>query len=188
MNAVSRIDQPDFEKKEMADHFVGPGISNWIGNRVIALCNRSFAIVEIIRRFRGRNGVENISTNELLKAISTDHMSIILVDVRSKKEQMVSKILGSISAKEFESDPTRYEDRIVVPYCTVGGRSYLYAKRLVDSGVDCQNYRDGILGWCRAGLPLETPDGRSTTKVNTYWRIFGVPARYEFQKNCTTDT
>jgi hypothetical protein len=132
MNAISRIDQRDFEKKKVADHFVVPGISNWIGNGVISLCNRSFEIVELIRRFFGRSHVENVATSELLEAISMNDMSFILVDVRSKKEQMVSKILGSISAKEFESDPTRYEGKIVIPYCTVGGRSYLYAKRLVD--------------------------------------------------------
>jgi len=31
-------------------------------------------------------------------------------------------------------------------YCTVGGRSYLYARKLVAGSVDAVNYRDGILG------------------------------------------
>ncbi|WP_168567132.1 hypothetical protein [Crateriforma spongiae] len=62
---------------------------------------------------------------------------------------------------------------------TVGGRSYLFARKLVAKGIDAVNYHASILGWCHAGLPLETPDGESTNAVHPYWRIFRVPDQYD---------
>ena len=104
---------------------------------------------------------------------------IILVDVRGEAERSVSRIPGSITADEYESNRRRYADKIIVPYCTVGGRSYLYARRLVEAGTASNNYRASILGWCRSGLPLETADGQPTRRVHPYWRIFSVPDDYE---------
>ncbi|WP_164104381.1 hypothetical protein [Candidatus Laterigemmans baculatus] len=47
------------------------------------------------------------------------------------------------------------------------------------AGIEASNYREGILGWCRAGLPLETDDHQPTNAVHPYWRVFTVPEHYE---------
>ena len=183
IHAFSETDVGDLQNMASKRHFAGAGLSGRLGDSVVALCNRSFHTVEMIRRFFGKARVANMELDELIKAISTSDPSIVLVDVRSRKEQSVSKIPRSISLQELESNLGKYRNKVVVPYCTVGGRSYLYAVKLTKAGIDCQNFRDGILGWCRAGLPLETPDGKPTNNVNTYWRIFHVPDQYTFQKH-----
>ncbi|MGB7327612.1 MAG: hypothetical protein WBD31_22230 [Rubripirellula sp.] len=64
-------------------------------------------------------------------------------------------------------------------YCTLGGRSYLFARKMVAGGVDAANYRDSILRWCRAGLPFESQDEKPTSALHHYWRIFHVPDQHE---------
>ncbi|MGB7328134.1 MAG: rhodanese-like domain-containing protein [Rubripirellula sp.] len=103
----------------------------------------------------------------------------VLVDVRSRAEQDVSRIPGAISQQEYQVGAADLAGRRVVTYCTVGGRSYMFARKLVATGVDASNYRASILGWCRAGLPLESPDGSETNAVHPYWPIFHVPNQYE---------
>ena len=168
-----------------------------LGNLIIRLCDAGFGTIEAVRRRLGRRKVETISTNELVSLLaSQDSLSVlrkresgesndertagrgssmVLLDVRSAAEQAVSKIPSAITQEEYETQASSSPRKPVVVYCTVGGRSYLYARQLVAAGVDAKNYRDGILGWCRAGLPLETLDGQPTTAVHPYWRIFRVP-------------
>jgi len=150
-----------------------------LGDLIIRLCNVAFGSIESLRRWLGRPRVETIATGELCRILAMGDQSMVLLDVRSKSEQAVSKIPGAITQQEYEVDPASFANKNFVVYCTVGGRSYLYARKLVAADVDAKNYRDGILGWCRAELPLETPDGRSTNAVNPYWRIFRVPRQYE---------
>ena len=57
--------------------------------------------------------------------------------------------------------------------------SYLYARRLFAAGTEASYYQHGILGWCRAGLPLESGDCQATNAVHPYWRVFDVPDHYE---------
>ncbi|WP_168567094.1 rhodanese-like domain-containing protein [Crateriforma spongiae] len=150
-----------------------------LGAGIIRLCNFAFAVVESGRCRLGRTPVRTITTNDLVHWLESDERSPVLVDVRSDAELAISRISGAITRKQFESDPRSYSGRPVVAYCTVGGRSYLFAAKLVDSGVDAVNYRDSILGWCNAGLPLVKADGRPTTDVHPYWRLFKVPDSYQ---------
>jgi len=113
--------------------------------------------------------------------MTADASNPVWVDVRSRSEYSVSRIPGAITQGEYEADAGALAGRQVVVHCTIGGRSYLYARKLMAGGVDAVNYRDGILGWCRAGLPLETSDNHLTTAVHPYWRIFHVPEQYEIR-------
>ncbi|WP_197451882.1 rhodanese-like domain-containing protein [Rosistilla carotiformis] len=132
-----------------------------------------------MRRSLGRPAVETISTAALRDALNSSQTPPVLIDVRSDAERAVSRIPGAITQQEFEaSSDEKFAGRRVVTYCTVGGRSYLYACKLAARGIEATNYRDSILGWCRAGLPLESPDGEATDAVHPYWRIFHVPDRY----------
>ena len=92
--------------------------------------------------------------------------------------QSISDLASVFTQADYEADVYSLAGRPVIAYCTVGGRSYWYARKLVAGGIDAVNYRDGILGWCRAELPLETPDKQPTAAVHPYWPIFRVPDRY----------
>ena len=146
-----------------------------LGDFIIRLCDLGFGTIESVRRLLGRPHVETISTAELRSLLASVDQSVVLIDVRGQSEQAVSKIPSAITQREYEADPASCANKKFVVYCTVGGRSYLYARKLVAAGIDAKNYRDGILGWCRAELPLETPDKQDTTLVHPYWRIFRVP-------------
>ncbi len=150
-----------------------------LGDLIIRLCDSGFGTIEATRRLLGRPEVGTITTSELHAALNPDGTPPVLVDVRSDAERAVSRIPGAITQQEYEADAGALASRQVIVYCTVGGRSYLYARKLVATGVDATNYRDGILGWCRDGLPLESPDKHATTAVHPYWRIFRVPDQSE---------
>jgi rhodanese-related sulfurtransferase len=105
--------------------------------------------------------------------------SFVVVDVRSDAEVNVSVIPGAITKSQFEKDRQQYEGRMVIPYCTVGGRSGAYAKKLKSSGVRVKNYEGSILKWIDAELPLVTLDGKPTNRVHTYSDRYKIPAKYE---------
>ncbi len=150
-----------------------------LGDFIIRLCDIGFVAIESARRWLGRSPVHTISTDELRSLVSSNDQSLVLIDVRSQAEQAISQIPGAITQQAYEADPLPFANKQIVVYCTVGGRSYLYARRLVAAGINAKNYRDGILRWCRAELPLATPDGRATNELNPYWRIFRVPEQYK---------
>lgn len=150
-----------------------------LGDLIIRVCDRSFGAIEALRRVFGRSKVETISTLDLENAMKSEKSTPVLVDVRSDSELAVSRIPGAITQHEYEEGVEEFAGRRVVAYCTVGGRSYLFARKLVASGVNASNYRDSILGWCRVGLPLESPGGQPTNEVHPYWRIFHVPDEYD---------
>ncbi|WP_236695964.1 rhodanese-like domain-containing protein [Rhodopirellula islandica] len=103
----------------------------------------------------------------------------VVVDVRSEKETQVSVIPGAITKAMYEKDAAKYRGRLVIPYCTVGGRSGAYAKQLVGKGVKVKNYKGSILKWVDAGLPLVTLEGESTNRVHTYSDRYKIPSKYE---------
>ena len=151
---------------------------------LIATSNCFFACINSIARSLRGHAVADISTEELqtlqagMEGVDESSAVFVLVDVRSEAEYAVSMIPGAITRQQYESDESKYRDRLVIPYCTVGGRSYLYARQLVKSGVQTQNYKPGILGWCHAKLPLVTSSGKHTNRVHVYSSVFKVPIEY----------
>ncbi|TWT49303.1 molybdopterin biosynthesis protein MoeB [Rubripirellula amarantea] len=103
----------------------------------------------------------------------------VVIDVRTEAEVNVSVIPGAITKSQYEKDKQLYAGRLVIPYCTVGGRSGAYAKQLAGDGVKVKNYQGSILKWVDAGLPLVTLDGKPTNRVHTYSKRYRVPAKYE---------
>jgi rhodanese-related sulfurtransferase len=151
---------------------------------LIATSNCFFACINSISRSLRGHSVADISTEELqaLQAGLTGPDDLpavfVLVDVRSEAEYAVSMIPGAITRQQYECDESKYTDRLVIPYCTVGGRSYLYARQLVKAGVQTRNYKPGILGWCQAKLPLVTSRGEDTNRVHVYSSVFNAPVEY----------
>lgn len=139
----------------------------------VTLMAKVFALVDGQR-------VREISAEEICAFQShPEAHSFILVDVRTEAEINVSTIPGAIARDELESSWDDYRDRVVIAYCTIGGRSLIYARRLAHRGVDSRNFKAGIIGWCESGLPLESPLGDETNQVHTHTGLFRVPPTYE---------
>ena len=94
-----------------------------------------------------------------------EHDEVVLVDVRSPKEQAISVIPGSVTADEVTGNPAAYAARTLVAYCTIGHRSGLFAKKLQAEGLRIYNLKGAILAWTHAGGDLES-DGRPTRRVH----------------------
>lgn len=139
--------------------------------------------------------VETISTDDLKNALfgkqaptasraeglaaDGSQGNFVVVDVRTKSEVDVSVIPGAITMADYEKNPSKYRGKTVIPYCTVGGRSGAYAKKLAAKGVPVKNYSGSILEWVRADLPLVTLDGQSTRRVHTYSGKYQIPKTYQ---------
>lgn len=128
----------------------------------------------------GRTTVSTISLEELQDLMNADDDSEwVLVDVREPVETSVSVIPGAVTKEHFEAHREKYREHRVVAYCTLGGRSYFYARRQRKIGFAAENFQASILGWCRSNGQLARPDGEATNQVHTYSRVFRVPDRYE---------
>ena len=124
--------------------------------------------------------VPDIDPGEIMSA--TNRESVILVDVRDKKEQAVSMIPGAITQTQFEKDREGYKGQTVVTYCTIGYRAGLYAKRLRKQGWKALNLTGSILGWVHAGGHVEH-NGVITNRVHVYGKKWDLlPEGYESVK------
>lgn len=92
----------------------------------------------------------------------------ILVDIRSDKEQNVSRIKSAISQREYEENLTKYRDKIPLAYDTLGQRSILWVSEKRAQGIEAYNLHGGILAWAHAGGEFENPNGDPTKKVHVY--------------------
>ncbi len=118
-------------------------------------------------------GVPELTPDELRQLQS--QQEILIVDVRTPDEQVVSMIPGAITASEFEGNRQAYQGATVVTYCTIGGRSGRFAKGLVDAGVKAFNLRGAILAWTHAGGELVDTEG-PTRRVHVHGRKFDLTA------------
>lgn len=121
-------------------------------------------------------------TTEQLQAIIADHNSrddFLIVDVRDKVETDVSLIPGAITKTEFENQIDVYRGKSIIAYCTVGYRSGIYAKQLIDNGWAAKNYTGSILDWCSHQLPVVTPQGNRTDQVHTYSSNYALASGYQ---------
>ena len=101
--------------------------------------------------------------------------NVVLVDVRTPAEQVVSMIPGAITAGDYESNRESYAGSTVVTYCTIGGRSGRYANDLLAAGVKAYNLRGAILAWTHAGGELIDTEG-PTKRVHVHGRKFALTA------------
>lgn len=132
--------------------------------------------------FGSKAEVTEISVDQLQKLKLHEEKQdspYVLVDVRSEEESAVSLIPGAITKADFEKQRERYAGRTVIAYCTSGYRSERYARELMEQDVKVMNFKGSILGWCRSGLPLVTPEKEPTNRVHTYSSRNRVPAKYE---------
>lgn len=103
----------------------------------------------------------------------------VFIDVRTKAERSVSRIPGALPADEFSQNRQSFRDKLVIPYCTIGYRSGLFAKRLQEDGFRVRNLAGGILAWTHAGLSVEC-NGTETNRIHVYgarWNL--LPQDYQ---------
>ncbi len=107
--------------------------------------------------------VPEISAEDLLPRIGDD--DLIVVDVREAHEREVSMLPGAITSQQYEQDPSAYQGKTIVTYCTIGHRSGLYAQKLHATGCDVLNLKGAILAWTHVGGELFDAIG-STKRVH----------------------
>ena len=140
--------------------------------------------IRIWRRFSslfGKPVVPTITTEELAVLVQSpdSEQRFVLVDARAPAEWNVSVIPGALTSEDFESRTEEFRECQVIAYCTIGGRSLVFAQKWAARGFDAANYQDSIVGWCQAGLSLATMDGESTNRVHTWSSAFEVPESYD---------
>ena len=146
---------------------------------LVVLANTFFATWNGLLRLCGKATVAEIDVDELRLLLDDPAAHIVLVDVRETAETDVSVIPGALTKEQFEANIDQYRGAQVVAYCTVGGRSFLYARDLQNRGFRAANFKASIIGWCEAGGELTGPTGEPTRRVHTYSAAFSVPADYE---------
>lgn len=158
---------------------------------VLWLCLDGFANAQLFRWGPEIKEISALELHELMvteaqrtkQPAATDNAArkpeFVVVDVREPSEYRVSMIPGAITKAQFENDLRSYAGTTVIAYCTVGGRSAQYAKQLAAKGVKVLNFKESIIGWCNAKLPLVTVDGNTTNQVHVYNSRYRVPAEYQ---------
>lgn len=122
-------------------------------------------------------GVRDISAEEAMKHYREG--TVIFVDEREPEEQAVSMLPGAIESEEFLSNPSRYNEKLVVGYCTISYRSGILARRLQKKGITMVNLRGGILAWLHAGGKVYR-DGRAVIEVHVYGKKWNLaPSSYQ---------
>lgn len=123
------------------------------------------------------SSVADISAEEVLKL---DDEQIVLVDLRSSREQKISMIAGAITKEEFEKNINKYKMKKIILYCTIGNRSGQYALKLKEKGIKVHNLIGSILSWVHAGGEVVDSQGKTTNRVHVYgpkWDL--LPEGYE---------
>jgi rhodanese-related sulfurtransferase len=143
-----------------------------------AVSESAAAVARLYTRYQRQFlDVPEIAPQSVLALVGSS--KIILVDVRSKKEQSVSMLPGAITRKQCELRRGTLDDQTIVTYCTIGYRSGLYARQLRKQGLNAQNLKGGILGWVHAGGRV-VHAGEVTKRIHVYGKKWDLlPAGYE---------
>jgi len=109
----------------------------------------------------------------------TNGEDIVLIDVRPMEERKVSIIPGAISIEEYESSLSKFKNKKIVAYCTIGYRSSEYVRKLKKKNIDAFNLKESLLGWAHRGHKFEI-GGVKTNKAHVYEEAWNfLPKGYE---------
>ena len=126
----------------------------------------------------GSNEVVDITPEEVMGLLAAGK-KVVLVDVRSPKEQRVSMLPGAISREVFLRDIDNYRDHYIIGYCTISYRSGKLAQELRQRGINMLNLEGGLLAWLHAGGKVWAK-GDETRQVHVFGKKWDLaPARYQ---------
>ena len=110
---------------------------------------------------RGGNNEHIKSVDTSVFATDIRQPGITLLDVRTPEEYAEGHIKGAVNINLFDEAFKEKvlkelpKDKTVFVYCRSGRRSMSAAEILAAEGYKVVNLEDGIIGWQRAGLPVE---------------------------------
>jgi rhodanese-related sulfurtransferase len=121
--------------------------------------------------------VRQMTVAELQRAM-LNHPRPVLVDARAREEFEISHLEGSAWAPDLASVSARLakegKETLVVVYCSVGWRSSVLARQLMQSGyTHVFNLEGSIFEWANAGLPVYK-DGHVVVQVHPYNARWGT--------------
>jgi rhodanese-related sulfurtransferase len=123
--------------------------------------------------------IPHINAQDLMLKMSQKSYDSILVDARSRDEQLISMIPGAVPKDVFDKNKANFKDKEIITYCTIGGRSSAYSRELINQGFKSTSLKGGVLSWAHAGGVFDN-QGNETKKVkflNDAWNI--LPEGYE---------
>jgi sodium/bile acid cotransporter 7 len=121
--------------------------------------------------------VEDIAPAEAMELLKSGR--VVFVDVREEKEQVVSMLPGAITEEAFLKHPERYQDKVIIGYCTISYRSGKLAEKLRTRDIAMLNLRGGLLAWVHAGGKVYDRNGE-TRRIHVYGRKWDLgPKDYQ---------
>ena len=108
---------------------------------------------------------------------SMDRATVVVLDTRSREEFEVSHIRGArwvgFDAFKMSKVNSLPQDTTIVLYCSIGYRSSLVGKMLMEAGYQhVHNLQGGIFAWVNRGLPVYR-HGRPTQQIHPYSPVWG---------------
>jgi sodium/bile acid cotransporter 7 len=121
--------------------------------------------------------VNDISPSEAMDLMKRD--KVIFVDTRRRKEMAVSMLPDAMTQKAFLKNPKKYENRMVIVYCTISYRSGKFARKLAERNIRVFNLKGGLLAWVLEGGKVYDKNGE-TRRIHVYGRKWNyTPENYE---------
>lgn len=138
---------------------------------VEALQSMEKAMAAVRRDFPG---AKPVSTAQLAAWIGEEE-GVVLIDARATEEFAVSRIPGAMKgASSGVGEAMGTDEKRVIVYDSIGFRSAEWVAG-IDSKVSGKTYylEGGIFQWTNEGRPLVDADGKPTTKVHPYNKLWG---------------
>jgi rhodanese-related sulfurtransferase len=109
---------------------------------------------ELRQRLSGVNEVGPAEATRML-----NHDNAVIVDMREDKDYREGHIVNAVHTPASNSDAVqkleKFRDRPVIVYCRSGHTSAGFCRKLSKQGfASVYNLAGGVLGWQKAGLPL----------------------------------
>ncbi len=116
--------------------------------------------------------VRDMSPEQAMQEMA--HGNIVFVDTRKPAEISVSMLPGAVTQEEFLKDPSRYQGKHVVAYCTISYRSGKFAQKMAEKGIQIFNLKGGLLAWVLEGGDVYDEKG-VTKRINVYGEKWNYP-------------
>lgn len=118
--------------------------------------------------------VSTVTAEQLLTWQQSEQ--VILVDVRTPEERVISRIPSAITFEEYQENFATYTNDKIVFYCTIGYRSGIETEKAKQRNLEAYNLHGGVLAWSHIGQPF-LRDDRETRDVHVYGKQWNLTPR-----------